>query len=95
MRIDIPERKKLTHRLIIPIRWGDMDAMGHVNDTIYFRCLEVIRIGRATSAAVDNLHRLQPARSSLMNWGKLFSFYRIVPGADEREVVPTSGEHGP
>ena len=28
----------------IPIRWGDMDAMGHVNNTLYFRYLETIRI---------------------------------------------------
>jgi acyl-CoA thioester hydrolase len=21
----------------IPIRWGDMDSMGHVNNTVYFR----------------------------------------------------------
>lgn len=28
----------------IPIRWGDMDAMGHVNNTVYFRYLEQVRI---------------------------------------------------
>src|SRR6218665_666853 len=28
----------------IPIRWGDMDAMGHVNNTVYFRYLETARI---------------------------------------------------
>jgi acyl-CoA thioester hydrolase len=28
----------------IPIRWGDMDAMGHVNNTVYFRYLEQLRI---------------------------------------------------
>lgn len=28
----------------IPIRWGDMDAMGHVNNTIYFRYMEQCRI---------------------------------------------------
>ncbi len=44
MRIDIPEQKKLTYEMVIPIRWGDMDAMGHVNNTIYFRYLETIRI---------------------------------------------------
>ena len=44
MRFDIPERKKLTLEMTIPIRWGDMDAMGHVNNTVYFRYLEVIRI---------------------------------------------------
>ena len=44
MRFDIPERKKLTLEMTIPIRWGDMDAMGHVNNTIYFRYFETIRI---------------------------------------------------
>src|SRR5213075_982382 len=44
MRIDIPEQKKLTLTMTIPIRWGDMDAMGHVNNTLYFRYLEIIRI---------------------------------------------------
>jgi acyl-CoA thioester hydrolase len=28
----------------IPIRWGDMDAMGHVNNTVYFRYMEQLRI---------------------------------------------------
>ena len=28
----------------IPIRWGDMDAMGHVNNTVYFRYMEQARI---------------------------------------------------
>jgi len=30
--------------LRMPIRWGDMDAMGHVNNTVYFRYLEQARI---------------------------------------------------
>ena len=44
MRLELPERKKLVHQLVIPIRWGDMDAMGHVNNAVYFRYLETIRI---------------------------------------------------
>ncbi len=28
----------------LPIRWGDMDAMGHVNNTVYFRYMEQTRI---------------------------------------------------
>ena len=44
MRIDIPEQKKLVHEMVIPIRWGDMDAMGHVNNTLYFRYFEIVRI---------------------------------------------------
>jgi len=44
MKFEIPEIKKLVHEMIIPIRWGDMDAMGHVNNSVYFRYLETIRI---------------------------------------------------
>jgi len=44
MRFDLPEQKKLTHQMTIPIRWGDMDAMGHVNNTVYFRYLEIVRL---------------------------------------------------
>ena len=44
MRIDIPHTKKLVYEMRMPIRWGDMDAMGHVNNTVYFRYMETIRI---------------------------------------------------
>ena len=44
MRMTLPEEKKLVHTMVIPIRWGDMDAMGHVNNTVYFRYLETVRI---------------------------------------------------
>ncbi|HWI83397.1 thioesterase family protein [Ramlibacter sp.] len=49
MRIEIPERKKLVYEARLPIRWGDMDAMGHVNNTTYFRYLETARIDWARS----------------------------------------------
>ena len=44
MKIEIPDKKKLIHQMLIPIRWGDMDAMGHLNNTSYFRYMETIRI---------------------------------------------------
>ncbi|NPC56771.1 acyl-CoA thioesterase [Caenimonas soli] len=44
MRIEIPENKKLVYEMRVSIRWGDMDAMNHVNNTTYFRYLETIRI---------------------------------------------------
>ena len=44
MKYDIPEHKKLVYEMTLPIRWGDMDAMGHVNNTLYFRYLEAVRI---------------------------------------------------
>ncbi|MGX9219896.1 acyl-CoA thioesterase [Massilia varians] len=36
--------KQFVHSMRIPIRWGDMDAMGHVNNTVYFRYIESARI---------------------------------------------------
>lgn len=44
MRFIVPEQKKLTHEMVLPIRWGDMDAMGHVNNTLYFRYIEIVRL---------------------------------------------------
>jgi acyl-CoA thioester hydrolase len=44
MRFELPAEKKLVHELVIPVRWGDMDAMGHVNNTLYFRYMEIVRL---------------------------------------------------
>lgn len=44
MRFTVPAQKKLTHEMLIPIRWGDMDMMGHVNNTLYFRYFEIVRL---------------------------------------------------
>ena len=44
MRFEIPDEKKLVYETRFPIRWGDMDAMGHVNNANYFRYLEIARI---------------------------------------------------
>jgi acyl-CoA thioester hydrolase len=38
------EERRLVHVERIAIRWGDMDAMGHVNNTVYFRYMEQARI---------------------------------------------------
>lgn len=37
-------RRTLVQTTIVPIRWGDMDALGHVNNTVYFRYMEQARI---------------------------------------------------
>ncbi len=45
----------LVHTEVFPMRWGDMDALGHVNNTVYFRYMEQARIGwmMANGYAVD------------------------------------------
>ncbi len=35
---------QLVHSTRISVRWGDMDALGHVNNTVYFRYAEQARI---------------------------------------------------
>lgn len=49
MRLELPAERKLVHSVVVPIRWGDMDAMGHVNNTVYFRYFETARIDWAVS----------------------------------------------
>ena len=44
MRFDLPDGLKLVHEMRITVRWGDLDAMGHVNNTTYFRYFETLRI---------------------------------------------------
>ena len=42
----------------ISIRWGDLDALGHVNNTVYFRYMEQARIewSFALQAAMRSAH---------------------------------------
>jgi acyl-CoA thioester hydrolase len=44
MRFTLPADKKRVFEMVIPIRWGDMDAMGHLNNTVYFRYQEIVRL---------------------------------------------------
>lgn len=53
MRFDLPDQKTLVHEMLIPIRWGDMDAMGHLNNGSYFRYLETARIDWFQSLGLD------------------------------------------
>jgi len=40
----INQTGKFVHELSIPVRWYDMDAFGHVNNSIYFTYFEQTRI---------------------------------------------------
>jgi acyl-CoA thioester hydrolase len=61
MKKNMPENMKHVYTSIIPMRWGDMDAMGHVNNTVYFRFLEQARIewyafiGRERNAGMETV----------------------------------------
>jgi acyl-CoA thioester hydrolase len=38
-----PNNAQLLHTCEFPLRWGDMDQLGHVNNTVYFRAFEEAR----------------------------------------------------
>lgn len=39
-----PEAGRLLHQLTLAVRWGDMDALGHVNNATYFTYFEQVRV---------------------------------------------------
>lgn len=79
MRIVIPEERKLVHEMIMPIRWGDMDAYGHVNNTVYFRYMEQARVEWITSLGYE----VAPGRESMLMMNGFCNFYKQLsyPGA--------------
>jgi len=72
MRIVIPEDRKLVHEMITPIRWGDMDAYGHVNNTIYFRYMEQARVEWITSLG----YQVAPGKESMLMMNGFCNFYK-------------------
>lgn len=44
---------KRVHTSLLPVRWGDMDAMRHLNNTMYLRLMEENRIEWFRSVGTD------------------------------------------
>ena len=44
LKFEIPEKNTLLDSHTIHVRWGDMDALGHVNNAMYFRYMESARV---------------------------------------------------
>jgi acyl-CoA thioester hydrolase len=83
-------QRKLVHTMTMPIRWGDMDAMGHVNNTIYFRYMESARI-----AWFDSIGMLPDPRASgpvIVNASCTFLKQLVYPG--DIEVRTYAGQPG-
>jgi acyl-CoA thioester hydrolase len=50
---------RLVHVERMKMRWADMDALGHMNNTVYFRCLEQARISWFDGLGIDYTDRTQ------------------------------------
>ena len=79
MRITIAQQKNLVFESSIPIRWGDMDAMGHLNNASYFRYMETCRIDWLQSIGCVPAH----ADEGIVIVNAFCNFYRQItyPGA--------------
>ncbi|MCW5621495.1 MAG: acyl-CoA thioesterase [Burkholderiales bacterium] len=53
MTADTQHAGRLIHVERMRMRWGDMDVLGHMNNTIYFRYFEQVRISWFDSIGVD------------------------------------------
>ena len=72
MRIEVPQEKTFVHEMIMPIRWGDMDAYGHVNNTVYFRYMEQARVEWITSLG----YKVAPGSESMLMMNGFCNFYQ-------------------
>ena len=79
MKIEIPEVKKLVSEMRFSVRWGDMDAMGHVNNTVYFRYLETARIDWMVAVGC----KPQPAGQGPVIVNAFCNFYQQLEYPDE------------
>ena len=72
MRIEIPKDKRLVHEMRMPIRWGDMDAFRHVNNTVYFRYMEQARVEWIESLGIQ----VAPGTGSMLMINGFCNFYQ-------------------
>jgi acyl-CoA thioester hydrolase len=78
--------KRLVHTTRIPIRWGDMDAMGHVNNTLYFRYMEEARVGWYDSLGINDLGLSLPPRCGPIVVNASCTFLKALRFPGEVEV---------
>jgi len=82
----------LVHTSIQPIRWGDMDALGHVNNTVYFRYMEQARIEWLFAQARSGDAYAAGSGPVIVNASCTFEAPLVYPG--EVEVRMFLGEPG-
>ena len=85
-------QRKLVHTMTMPIRWGDMDAMGHVNNTVYFRYMESARIAWFGSIGLRPDPRTDASGPVIVNASCTFRKQLVYPG--DIEIRTYAGQAG-
>src|SRR5438105_12390891 len=74
----------LVHTSRQPIRWGDMDAFRHVNNTVYFRYMEQARLEWLYAQLP---HADGPTGPVIVNASCTFLVPRVYPGTVEARLL--------
>jgi acyl-CoA thioester hydrolase len=90
MKLDVPSQKSLVHAITVPIRWGDMDALGHVNNIMYFRYMEIARIAWMNACG----YRAEPTSSTFVVANVFCNFLRQFEYPGDVEVSTYVGAVG-
>ncbi len=69
----------------VAVRWGDMDAMGHVNNSVYFQYLECARVGYFEAAGWDS-RDTSPTRQGPVVVSQTFNYRRQIGYPADVEV---------
>ncbi len=80
-----PIRKDFRFWWPVTVRWGDMDAMGHVNNVVYLQYLESARVGYFEAIGWP-VRSENGARQSPVLVAQSFNYRRQVVYPDELEV---------
>jgi acyl-CoA thioester hydrolase len=86
MTDDPAARLLAAYPVVVPVvvQWGDQDAFGHVNNTVFLRWLEVGRI--AYFSAIDMMHDAQRAGRGPILAAVACNFRRQVTFPDEVRI---------
>jgi acyl-CoA thioester hydrolase len=82
----------LLHTLMIPVRWGDMDALGHVNSAAYFVYMEQARVSWLASVGARDIGIGANAGAVIAN--AYCTFHRSITYPAELEVRMLGGAPG-
>ena len=77
--------RRLVHSVSVPIRWGDMDAQGHLNNTVYFQYMEQARIEWLESVR-ERVGDVNGLGSVIVNASCTFLLPLCYPGTVDADV---------
>jgi acyl-CoA thioester hydrolase len=89
-----PNAGAVMHQTLIPVRWGDMDAFNHVNNTVYFRFMEQCRMEwfEKIGISVPNLENIDIVPNLV---GADCRFIRAITYPTTARVTIAIGDVGP